>query len=461
MKTILFICLLFNSLFVIADVDKIKVHKEKIGELEFVFYEDDRIPLYELSVYLADGALSDSSGLEGETQIMFDQMMNGTTDYSMIEIKKQLERLGAQISSSVIHEYSDLSVSGLTSTIKPTLEFFCHLVKKSTFPESELIKYRTLKLSYLNQLVTKHGSLADRVFRKLSLGESPFSTFVDGSLSSLGKISAASLKSKMDYFNEKVLKRIYFIGPKKEFLEVKSILTSKCEWGKNSENYVRQNPTGLEKTNNTDKIYLIPVPNANQAQIRVGRFVSFKEVGAKISKIHELTSVASEFMGGGFTSKLMTELRVKRGLTYSASGAIANQKYYGRTYVSTFTKNETIVETLKTIKLSLDELKKGKFSNEDLKTLIKNVSGAHAFKFEKKESFIHNILYFDHINKDYNDLIYFNEIVSQIKKEDLQKVYKDFFNWDDQIIVIVGDISLKEKLSQFGDVELVQPMSLL
>ena len=82
----------------------------------------------------------------------------------------------------------------------------------------------------------------------------------------------------------------------------------------------------------------MPVPKANQAQIRVGRYLTYDES----KKDHELMSLASKYMGGGFTSRLMQELRVKRGLTYSAGAYASTQKTYGRSGISTFTKNNTL-----------------------------------------------------------------------------------------------------------------------
>ena len=63
-------------------------------------------------------------------------------------------------------------------------------------------------------------------------------------------------------------------------------------------------------------------------------------------------------MGGGFTSRLVQGLRVEKGLTYSASAYASDQKRYGRSGINTFTKNESIVELLKTTKKIIEDSSK-------------------------------------------------------------------------------------------------------
>jgi predicted Zn-dependent peptidase len=57
-------------------------------------------------------------------------------------------------------------------------------------------------------------------------------------------------------------------------------------------------------------------------------------------------NVAATILGGGFSSILIDELRVKRSLTYGASSRYAANLVGGDFRVGTFTKTETTVETV-------------------------------------------------------------------------------------------------------------------
>ena len=80
------------------------------------------------------------------------------------------------------------------------------------------------------------------------------------------------------------------------------------------------------------------------------------------SQNHALNLVASEYLGGGFSSRLNEEIRVNRNLTYSIWSKISGQKYYGRSIIATFTKNETIREIIGGIRGVIEQVQQGKSS---------------------------------------------------------------------------------------------------
>src|SRR5690606_14169527 len=148
----------------------------------------------------------------------------------------------------------------------------------------------------------------------------PYGTDIDGTLASLDKIKAVDLKTRLAGIG-KAKKKIYLAGPG-EVKEVVDVLSKNCQWTQETEIASSKVSKHLDQSS----IYLIPVPGANQAQIRIGRYLTAQEVEGKDDQFQFL----SGFLGGGFTSKLIQELRVKRGLTYSAGAYISMQRDYGR-----------------------------------------------------------------------------------------------------------------------------------
>src|SRR5207237_10847677 len=90
------------------------------------------------------------------------------------------------------------------------------------------------------------------------------------------------------------------------------------------------------------RVLLVDKPDATQTQIRFGNIAIARNDPRFIP-----AAVANTILGGGFTSQLIEELRVKRSLTYAAWSQFAARLMGGDFRVGTSTKSPTTVETLK------------------------------------------------------------------------------------------------------------------
>lgn len=427
-----------------------KIKKMKWGDLEVVWIQDERFPTYFVDVYFADGALSDASNEKGMTEAMFGMLTAGTRRYSQKDISDNLEFFGAGHGANVTHEYSNYSVSGLVKDSIPTMKKICHLFQDATFPKKEIKKNRKRAMDAFKNLVDSHSSLARRAFRQISLEGSPYSYPVGGKMKDLKKITQARLSKKLDYFNKEVKKRVYLAGPK-EILQLEKVITEDCKWtGKGT--FVRKTEyKPIEHSGKGPQMVLVTVPKANQAQVRIGRFLNRGEYEKR-----ELLSLASEFLGGGFTSRLMRELRVKRGLTYTVGAFAAGQKGYGRAGISTFTKNETVDVLLEVTKTTIDQIISGNFNPADFERSRGALSGSYPFRFEVTSAYLSQLLFLDHLGVSYDELYEFQKRVNNISKEQTSKVIGDIFGWDKQTIVVLGSPKLaKELRKKFGKIRVV------
>ena len=179
--------------------------------------------------------------------------------------------------------------------------------------------------------------------------------------------------------------------------------------------------------------------------MKIGRFLNFDEIGDR-----RLDTLATEFLGGGFTSRLMREVRVKRGLTYSINSYISSQKQYGRAGIATFTKNSTVNKLVEVINEAVMKIKKEGISDEDLDRSRGSIVGAHPFKFESNRAFLSELLYLDHIERPYAELFDFNKAVMKYNSKDVAHKIDEVFGMDAQTIFILGDKSIEKDLKKLN-----------
>jgi zinc protease len=446
-----------NLLFASANASESKlgpeIEKLNWNGLDVVWLKENRFPTYEIIFYFADGALSDGPNEYGTTNAMFSMLDAGTRRYSRKQISENLEFYGVTFSKRVTHEYSTFSISGLVKDIVPSIKKICHLFQDATYPEKELRKEKLRAQNNLRGIIANPGTLASRIFREVSLKESPYSYPVGGKLSDIRKIRRKKLLKKLEYFNKKVAKRIYISGPR-DVTNIKETLTNECGWSYGPNLFTRNVNYSLPPKKNEKKsplIYLAPIPKSNQAQVIIGRFLDKSEI-----KEDELMTTSASFLGGGFTSKLMRAVRVREGLTYSIGAVASGQKDYGRVMISTFTKSNTVGKLLAVVKKTLEGVYNGQFDVKDLEHSKSHLIGSHPFSFEDNKSFLSNLLFFDHVGRDYSEIYKFQDLVSKMNKEDIMRKSKEMFNWDDQVIFVLGDQSLKKQLSEFGKVKILK-----
>lgn len=439
---------LFGALFIAsgagANYLEDNLRKDNWGGVDVVWLEDDSFPVYDVSIYFKAGAYTDRVGKYGETAAAFDLLTAGTERYSQSEILDSLEFYGASYEASVTHEFASYNVSGLAKDAVPTMKMVCHLFKNAVYPASETSKWIERRKSMLRNLPANHGALANLVFREHTLRGTGYEHPVAGNLKSLSAVRPGDLREKLEFFNKSVQKRIYIKGPK-SVSKLKAVFENDCGWEKTANEVDLPKAAAKTRGGSAKKVYLVPVSGANQAQIRIGNFMTAKEAG----RDHELRAFASQYIGGGFTSRLMQKVRVEKGLTYSIGAYASEQKNYGRKGISTFSKNETVVETLKTVAEVVKNASK-EIKDEHFEMAKRKAAGSYLFDLESTSAFLSTLIYYDHIGRPYEEIYDFPEVVEGLGKEQTKKKIMELYDPADQKTLIVGSRKLKDSLAKAG-----------
>lgn len=419
-----------------------KIKKLNWNNIEVIYLEDNRFPTYSMNIYFADGALSETNKPKGLTSAAFTLMDSGTKDLKQSDILERLEFLATNISANVTHEYSMISISGLTKDIDEAIPFICKVATEAEYPQDIVDRELTIAKNQISSLGSNHSALISRIVREESLKGSPYSYPVEGKVKDYSSYAPHLMKEQLNYFFNDVKKRIYLTGPKSA-LKIEKHLVNNCNFKGKPTDFVRE----IKDVRNIElkpRFVFVPVANANQAQIAIGRIANQDETNKPV-----LDDITADFLGGGFSAKLMKELRVKRGLTYSAYAYISHQKQYGRIGISTFTKNETVEEAINVIDKTLADLNRT-IDPKEFEDTISGLRGSHPFKFEKNSAFLGALQQLDHLGTDYTPLFNFNEELEKYSMKDVQNRLHKMFNLKQQTIVVLGDKSLEPRLRKLA-----------
>ncbi|MBL7665863.1 MAG: insulinase family protein [Bacteriovoracaceae bacterium] len=416
---------------------------------------DEQRPRFYLKIFFDDGALSDHETRLGETQALFDLYLSGTNTYSKSELSNNLEFYGVEVENRTTHEYSEVSFAGLVKDAIPTMKILCHVFRHSIFPQEEVEQYLAQRKSEINNIVISHSALADRAHRQLSLVATGLENPVEGKISTLGNIDSNSLRRKNDYFQKQVNKKIFLYGPR-ELMVLKNVITNDCAWTGDVAYISRKNLT-KPKFVQKPAAYLVTVPNGNQAQIRIGKMINPKaDYFADESLV-----LAGSWLGGGFTSLLMEDLRQEKGLTYSVSALAATQASYGRSIIATSTNNEQVNDVLDSIKNLLENISQEPSKKEvSFKRAKTYLVGNTQMLVDAPEELLERLTASIHQGRTYEEMMDFSKRVDSKQMEQVEKVLGDVFGWNEQTIVIVAPKEISKKM-KLPNVEIIDYKKLL
>jgi zinc protease len=142
--------------------------------------------------------------------------------------------------------------------------------------------------------------------------------------------------------------------------------------------------------------------------------------------------------GGGFSSRLMEEVREKRGLAYSVHSNIFPYQH-GAVFVgSVATQNEAVAQSLAVIESELKRLAEEGPSAEELASAKSYLTGAYALRFESSSSIANQLLWIQIEDLGIGYVEKRNELVEQVTLGDIKLVAKRLIEVDRLITTIVG-----------------------
>lgn len=424
-------------------LDKIQ-HLDWNG-FEVVWIEDDRFPVFDIQIAFQDGSLSDPKDRGGLTRWMFGLLMSGTSKYTQKEIVEDIDHFGAKIYSKMEHEYSLYAYSGLIKDLKPLTEKICHLFKEASYPTEEIEKEKERNFSFFKSLPDNLSALTAIITQKIMYKGTPFAASIMGNMKSIQGIDQKLLREHLSYFNTKVVKKFYLRGSRK-ILELKNILQDSCPWNGRKATFVRS-LLDLKKSKQP-LLHLITVPKSNQAQIVMGTILDTKE--SKRILVEDIT-LTSKFLGGGFSSLLMDEVRQKQGLTYGINSSAKKKKQHTISLIRTFTKSESLGKTIDLIQkiLRYQKINKKKFENSR-----KNLIGSHPFQFENIKIFLNQLMLLDHLKLPYSDIFDFNKKVKTVTSRTVLNTIQNIYNVDRMTLIVIGEAHLANQLKKYGDLKI-------
>ncbi|EAI3914129.1 insulinase family protein [Campylobacter lari] len=257
------------------------------------------------------------------------------------EFFKNLEYRAIELYAKASFEHFQISIKCLKEHFDFALEKLQELFLNVRFDEKILQRLKTLALGELASLNTDYDYQAKGLLNKNVFKDEIFASGLDGTKESIEKIS---LKELQDFMSENLVldNALFVFGGDIKENEVKIKVEKICQ-------ILKRNAPNQNKSYKLvdESIEVSEQKSTEQAYIY---FCSPFNIQINDEKMY-LAKLALFILGqGGFGSRLMEEVRVKRGLAYSAYAMLDVNLNYSRVFGYLQTKNESSNEAKALVK---------------------------------------------------------------------------------------------------------------
>jgi zinc protease len=382
-------------------------------------------------VLMSAGAIHDPANMPGIASMTADMLTQGTKTRSAQQFAQAIDFVGGQISATASDDATYATATIVSRDLDLGVDLLSDAVLHPAFSPDELERQRQQALSGLRVEYSDPNYMASAAFARVVYGASPYGMPSDGTPQTVTKITRDDLVKFHDSSyapNDALLAFAGDVTPEQAFALAQKYFGT---WEK--KDLTAEEPVAPPQTQGLHFI-VIDKPDAVQTQIRAGSIGIPRNSPDYIPLL-----VTNRIFGGGFNSRLNTEVRVKKGLTYGASSAFDASRFAGDFVADTFSRTEKTVDATKLVVDLIAQMSSGDVQPQELKFAQDYLSGVYPIQSETAAQVATRILTVAEygLPQDYNDT--YQQKILNVMDDQVKQMAQKYFSGQNLDVVLVGN----------------------
>ena len=393
----------------------IKHIKIKGIEVPVVFEQDKNLPILNLQLVFKNSGYSQDGSLSGLASMSAKVLNEGTKKLGSTKFAQKLENNAISIQANSGFETFVLELSSIKEVHKKALNYLDELLKDPNYDKDVLEKIKTIKSGALKRKENDFDYIASKNLKEILFKDTALQNPASGTIESISKITLKDVKNFLNNTLD-LNNLIIVVGGDFEFDEIMPKLEKLVSSFNNTNTNIIDEVLVSTKAKTKTEL-----KDTQQAYIYFGSpfYEDAKNKNAYMSK------VASFILGGsGFGSRLMEEIRVKRGLAYSAYGYISLNKSHSYFTGYLQTKLESADEAKQLVQTLVNDFVKAGVTKEELESAKKFLLGSEPLRTETLSQRLNRAftLYYRGLEQSYSKKSL--EQIKNLNLEDLNEYIK-------------------------------------
>lgn len=396
-----------------------------------LFVENHDLPMLDVAVHFDAGSRRDIPKRLGRAALTASLMQLGAGGMSEEAIAKRLADVGAQMGASFEADRAGYSLRTLSSKREreQALQVLTVVLTKPEFPEAVVQREKARIIAAIKEAATQPASIANKAFSKAIYGVHPYGLPEEGEIDTILKLTREDLLNfyKLRYASANAVVSIIGDVTRAEAEAIAERLTSDLP----AELACEDIPDVAPLT----QAYVERIPHpASQAHILIGA------PGMKRGDADYFALYLGNYIlgGGGFDSRILKEIRQKRGLAYSASSYFVPLKQEGPFQISLQTKKQDAETALKVAHETLVRFIQEGPSAAELKQAKNNIILGFPLRIDSNADILGYLGVIGFYDLPLTYLDDFTKRINQVSARDIQDAFKRRVHPDKLVTVIVG-----------------------
>lgn len=394
----------------------------------FWLVEEPAIPIVAIEMSFRGGSWLDPEGREGLARMTFSLLEEGAGDLDAIAFENRASEISARMGFGASRDHVSVSARFLVETLDESVDLLALAMTRPRFDDEPVARIRQQILSGIRQSETDPDAQMRQAWRERAYPGHPYGRDLQGSAESIQAITVDELEATRARLLTQDGASIAIVGAidaARAGEVVDRLLSGLAKDAPPAAPRVETDPPAGVHVVQED------VP---QSSALMGHR------GLRRSDPDYITAYVMNHIlgGGGFSSRLTTEVREKRGLAYGVYSYLTESDGAEFIMASVSTANTRIAESLEVMRGEWTRMVEDGVTEDELSAAKTYLTGSFPLRFDSNAK-IANFLVFmqrEGLGRDYLDRR--TGLIEAITVEDIARVAKRLLNPEALSVVVVG-----------------------
>jgi zinc protease len=391
--------------------------------------EDDTIPLIAMKFSFKGGAASDPDDKAGLAYFLSGMLDEGAGDLDSQAFQQRIADLSIRMSFSAQRDHFQGSLETLSENREDAFDLLELALTAPRFDAEPLERVRRQIQIQISQDNEDPESIAGQAWMATMFADHPYGRPVKGVPETVSTITADDLEDLRQRLFARQRLNIAVVGD----IDAETLERLLDEtFGDLAA--VAGLPEVAEATPVGEPLVEVVDRDIPQSVIRFGHEGIKRDDPDFIAAF----MVNSMLGGGGFGSRLMQEVREKRGLVYSVFSSLQPMAQSGLLYGGAATMNERAAETVEVVREQLARMAEEGPTDEELDEAKTYLTGSYPLAFDSNNGIANQLLSIQQEDLGIDYVNRRNDLIEAVTLEDARRVARRIIDPDRLVVTVVG-----------------------